>query len=126
MQESFDKKLWEVVADSPELQQTIIESLKTPNRGYSIPTGDIVVSVFGIEDQDKLKRAVKALNKARDLKVSELSKILAELSTYYTFKQAEGKELDNYEKTLKDLDIDALAVTALLRWIKYRTPERGQ
>ena len=126
MQESFDKKLWEVIADSPELQQTITESIRTPNQGYSIPTGDIIVSVFGIEDQEKLKRAVKALNKARDLKVSELSKILAELSTYYTIKQAEGKELDNYEKTLRDLDIDALAVTALLRWAKYSTPERGQ
>ena len=117
MNDDFNKTLWEMAIDSPDLQQALIKSMSTDSGGYSIPTGDITVSAFAGEDSPQREKLIQAVKKASELRVKDLARILGELRVALTLEEVQGRELDNPEKTLRDIDITALATWALVKWL---------
>jgi len=117
MNDDFNKMLWEMAVDSPDLQQALRKSMSTEGGGYSIPTGDITVSVFAGEDSPRREKMVQAIQKARELRVKDLAHILGELRVALTLEEVQGRELDKAEETLRDIDINALATWALVKWL---------
>lgn len=105
-EDGFNKTLWKMAIDSPELQQAIINGM---SGSYSIPTGDIT-TVSGNE------RLTQAIRKAGELKVKDLARILGELRVFLTLEEVQGRTLTKPEKTLRDIDIYALATWALVKW----------
>ena len=103
--------------DSQDLQLAIIKSMSTDSGGYSIPTGDITVSAFAGEDSPQREKLIQAVKKASELRVKDLARILGELRVALTLEEVQGRELDNPEKTLRDIDITALATWALVKWL---------
>lgn len=121
MNNDFNKQLWQLASDSPELQQAIIQSMSNASRGYSIPTGDITLSVFELEDNPRREKLIQAIHKARELTVEQLARILAELKVDLIVEEADGRNLLKQEETLMDIDITALATYALVMWLKRKT-----
>ena len=117
MNDDFNKTLWEMAVDSPDLQQALIKSMNTDSGGYSIPTGDITVSAFAGEDSPQREKLIQAVKKASELRVKDLARILGELRVALTIEEVQGRELDNPEKTLRGIDITALATWALVKWL---------
>lgn len=117
MNDNFNKMLWKMAIDSPDLQQALRKSMSTEGGGYSIPTGDITVSVFAWEDSPQREKMIQAIQKARELRVKDLARILGELRVALTVKMVQGRELDKAEKTLRNIDINALATWALVKWL---------
>lgn len=117
MNDNFNKMLWKMAIDSPDLQQALRKSMSTEGGGYSIPTGNITVSVFAWEDSPQREKMIQAIQKARELRVKDLARILGELRAALTVKMVQGRELDKAEKTLRNIDINALATWALVKWL---------
>ncbi len=117
MNDNFNKMLWKMAIDSPDLQQALRKSMSTEGGGYSIPTGDITVSVFAWEDSPQREKMIQAIQKARELRVKDLARILGELRAALTVKMVQGRKLDKAEKTLRNIDINALATWALVKWL---------
>ena len=115
MNDQFTQALFDMVPDSPDLQRAILRSIT--GRGYSIPTGDITLSAFAIEDEAKRDKLVKAIQHARELKVSDLAKMLGELRVALTLEEVQGRSLSKEEETLRDIDITALATWTLVKWL---------
>ena len=126
MEDRFNKMLWELGLNNPEAREAIARTINSPTE-YSIPTreyaleeGDLIPTgydihykVSGIKDAEQRERAVARIKQADATTVKELAIRLNVLSTAYTLKEAEGEELTPQERTLKDLDITALAYTLL-------------
>lgn len=104
--DGFNKKLFQMAIDSPDLQQAIINGM---SGGYSIPTGDITL----INRSEKLTQAIQT---AGELKVKDLARMLGELRVALTLEEVQGRTLTKQEKTLRDIDINALATWALVKW----------
>lgn len=117
MNDSFKKTLWSLASSNPDLQQAIIKAMGINGGGYSIPTGDITVSIFEDVEEDQRGKWIKAIDTARELKVKDLARMLGELRPAIILKEAQGEELKVHEKTLRDIDITALAVFTLIDWI---------
>lgn len=116
MTDDFNKMVWDIAGDSPALQQSLLRSMSKTSAGYSIPTGDIHISVYTKDEPPQ--KLIAAIQKADSLTVAQLGKILAELSAVLTVKEVTGEALRPYEQTLKDIDISALATFALVSWAK--------
>lgn len=120
MNDEFNKALWELGEDNPELQKAIAHTIVNAE-GYSIPTRrvstiteeleDITVTVMEIEDEAQRERAIARIKQARELTVADLATRLNILSIAYRIKEAKGETLTAQERTLRDLDITALAYT---------------
>ena len=115
---SIDKSIWDLGADNPAIQESIIKALSTASGYYSIPTGDIVTSIFSKDDSPLKDKMVQALDIARNMKVKDLAHIMVELRPALIIKEIEGAELAEYEKTLRDIDIASIAVFSLVKWLK--------
>ena len=127
MRDKFNRELLDLALTSPELQEAIAKTITSPVE-YSIPTRTweledardrlptgqtIHRAVVGIEDAEQRERAIEKVKQADSATVRDLAIRLNILSIAYTLKEAEGKTLTPQEKTLKDLDITALAYTLL-------------
>lgn len=124
MNDNFNKLLWDLGRDNPEIQEAIAHSMSTGTRGYSIPTRkyckateeveDIHTYFIDKEDPEQREKLAQALKQVDNMTVGQLAKILNYTRVALTLKEVEGQELTEPEKTLKDIDISALAlVTAL-------------
>lgn len=127
MNDDFNRQLLELASTSPDIQEALKKSFSTEGWGYSIPTGDICLDVFELSEKAQGRDIiVQAIKKAQSLTVQELSQRLAELRVALNVKMAEGETLAPLEKTLRDIDITALATWALVAWLKaYYKPERS-
>ena len=127
MNDNFNSILWELGKDSPELQEAIAHSMKTPPelRGYSIPTRtyceatgeveDIHITAFtDIEDPAKRDIATRNIKRVDSMTVGELARTLNYCRAHLIAKEVKGQELTEPEKTIRDIDITALAVIAVL------------
>lgn len=126
MEDIFSKTLWELGTNNPEVRKAIARTINNPTE-YSIPTreyaleeGDLIPTGYDIhykasqiENPEQRERAVARIKQADEATVKELALRLNVLSIAYTLKEADGKELTPQERTLKDLDITALAYTLL-------------
>ena len=126
MTDNFDSLLWELGSNSPEMQKAIArtiakeESYAIPVRRVSKATGELetlTTTIFEVEDPEVRERAVADLKQALALTVKDLAKRLNILHIAYKVKEAQGEELTPQERTLRDLDITALAYT--LRYMNY-------
>lgn len=126
MNDEFNKTLWGLGEDSPELQRAIAKSMeaKESKRGYSIPTltlnsvteelEDIHVTAFtDVEDPEQRDRLVNAIKKVDSMTVGELARVIGYGRVALILKEAKGEELTEQEKTLRDIDITSLALTAV-------------
>ena len=126
MNDDFNRQLLELASTSPDIQEALKKSFSTEGWGYSIPTGDIRLDIFTEGREAHRDTLVQAIKKAQSLTVEELSKILGELRVALNVKLATGEALDQTEKTLRDIDITALATWALVKWLReYYKPERS-
>ena len=138
MGNTFNETLWELGVNRPHLQQAIAQTMTAPLQ-YSIPTRkvspltgeleDIHITIMEIEDPDRRERAMELVKEADKATVEELALRLNVLHAAYTIKEVQGEELTEQERTLKDLDITALAYTLLhMDWRKqaFRTFESGE
>ena len=125
MNDDFNRKLWKMAVDSPDLQEALIKSMNTESGGYSIPTGDITLSVFDKEDTPQREKMLQAIQKASELRVKDLARILGELRVDLTLEEVQGRKLDSPEETLRDIDITALATWALIKWLARKPIERS-
>ena len=116
MDDNFNKTLFETAIDSPDLQQAILKCIRKSAEGYSIPTGELRVSVFTLEDSPRREAIIQEIKEARELKVKDLARILGELRVDLLLDEVQDKELSAPEKTLRDIDIEALATWALIKW----------
>ena len=121
MADDFDSKLWELAKNNPELQKAIIKNRSTEEVGYySIPNGDLAEALFSGEsftgDKQQDEHWKKALQTARSLSVARLDQIQRELRAALIAKEAQGERLSPQEETLRDIDINALAVFAVAHW----------
>ena len=116
MYNNFNSELFRLAQESPALQDIFLNALAN----YSIPTGNIKESVFDMEDPNKVETIVKAINQADSLTVAQLDKMAGELRVALTLEEVKGRELLPYEKTLKDIDISALAVFIVVKWLNAR------
>lgn len=131
MEDRFNKALWELGVDNPELQKAILKSIEgedPKSGGYSIPTKnfiiehpadrlptgqDIHITAFNKEDPDQKQRYIEEIKKIDQCAIKEVAQHLAKWTAYLTLKEAEGQELTPIERTLKDIDITALALVAV-------------
>lgn len=130
MLDSFSKALWELGADNPDAQKAIADTLagnpkqEESFKGYSIPTRvyceatgeveDIHTTAFtNIEEEERREKIITALKKVDSMTVGELARLLNEIRIAYLVKEAEGKEVQPPEQTLRDIDITLLAFYAL-------------
>lgn len=120
--DDFRRLILELSKDSPDLQKAIIDSMKD-GRGYSIPTGNILESVFTIEDKAQQDKAVQAVKTAMELKVKDLAHIFGLVRAGLAVKEVTEGELLPHEQTLKDIDIVALATFAMVKYIAFRKEE---
>ena len=118
MIDTFDKALLKAAAGSPGLQQALLKNMSKDSAGYSIPTGDIHLYAVSRPEEAERERAVDLVKKADSLTVGQLCKLLAELKPALIIKEVQGEELQEFQKTLRDIDISALAAFALVEWIK--------
>lgn len=116
MEDKFTQTLFTMALDNPDLQHAIISSM-SKDKGYSIPTGDITLSVFGMEEGTTQDKLIQAIHTARDLRVKDLAKILGELRVALMLEEVEGEKLSPSEETLRAIDITALATIALIKWL---------
>lgn len=126
MTDNFNSLLWELGSGSPEMQKAIArtiakeESYAIPVRQKSKATGeleDLTTTIFEVEDPEVKERAVADLKQAQALTVKDLAIRLNILHTAYKAKEARGETLTPQERTLRDIDITALAYT--LRYMDY-------
>lgn len=118
MNDVFNKTLWELASTSPDLQEALKKSMR--GAGYSIPTRthckatgeveDIHFSALDIEDAEKRERFLNAVKSVDSMKVGEIAKLLNYARVAIVVKEAEGEELTEVEKTLKDIDFSLLAM----------------
>lgn len=125
--EYFYKPLWEMGVDNPEQREEIAKTVTSLASEYSIPvrkvsnlTGELEDITITIQEQDFASEKVKEkvlieLDFALHETVQDLATKLGLLHAHYRIKEARGEELTAQEKTLRDLDITALAFT--LRFI---------
>lgn len=127
MNDDFNRQLLELASTSPDLQEALKKSFTAGSCGYTIPTGDICVDVFELSEKAQGRDfIVQAIKKAQSLTVAELAQMLGELRVALNVKMVEGEALLPLEKTLKDIDITAIATWALVSWLKaYYKPERS-
>lgn len=118
MEDIFNRELWKLGLDSPEAQKAIIKSMSKDSGGYSIPTGDITLAVYEAElEESQRDKIITAIEKARELKVKDLARILGELGVALSLEEMKRGKLEEPERTLKDIDITALATWALVKWL---------
>lgn len=129
MNDKFNKLLWDLGRDTPEVQEAIAHSMSTASKGYSIPTRqyckatgeveDIHTYFIDKEDPAQREKLANALKQVDNMTVGELAKILNYTRVALTLKEVDGQELTEPEKTLKDLDISALALVTAITANKY-------
>lgn len=111
----FYRALLQEALDSPTLLSSIAGKLSGPS--YSIPTGNSFKD-FRVEDgpmlDKRLKLFQKAMAEARAMTIEDLAHVLDELREEYLAFEAQGRELNAVEQTLRDIDILSLAVLAIL------------
>lgn len=117
MSEKYPRELWEMAKDRPDLQHAIAESMAKDSGYYSIPTGNILLSVYDEVDQAQRENMIQAIKKARELSIKDLSSMLEELKIALTLEEAQGAILSPQEQTLKAIDINALATWTLALWL---------
>lgn len=118
MNDDFNTTLWKMASTSPDLQEALKRNFRTA--GYSIPTRtyceatgeleDIHFSLADIEDDDQRERFIQAVKSIDDMRVGDIATQLNYARVNILVKEAEGKELTDIEKTLKDLDFTLLAM----------------
>ena len=121
----FDQNLWKLATDNPELQQAIVNARQTRS-GYSIPTGDINIYLDFqslISDQKKSKLA-EAVDTTRSLTIREVDFLLRKVQQALILSEAEGHKLTAEEKTMKDIDLTALATFIVVKWMAIKTQEK--
>lgn len=124
MDEAYINELWKLGTNIPSLQKRIAGMISKdssdPDPGFSIPTGDITLEIFSKDvDEDQQRSAVAFIQLVEDLRIRDLAQLLAELRPALIMKEVEGEELTKPEKTLRAIDIRALATLALVHWISY-------
>ena len=117
MSDNFNTLLWEIAENSPALQKAFIDSFTSNKADYCIPTGNICIDVFKPGNEEQREKLLPIIEKAQTLTIKELSNILGELSIALTIKDIKGEPLTDQEKTLKDIDITALATWAVVKWL---------
>ena len=122
MIDDLSKLALELAKDNPAIQQAIIDCIAN-NKGYSIPTGNIITSVFSIEDKDRQDKAVMAVKNTMELRIKDLAHIFGLVSAGLAVKEASGEDLLPEEKTLKDIDIVALATFAVVKYLAFKKEE---
>lgn len=121
MNDDFNRQLWELASNAPDLQQAMLKA----SAGYTIPTGNVLeeladpsypVPFPSQRDRDAMAKIVR---NAMRLPVSELSEMLDGVRSALILKEERGETLNRMEKTLKDLDLNRLALFILLLHMKY-------
>lgn len=123
MIDDFSKSLWELGENSPELQKAIAKSL-TSGEYYSIPTRQYCEATGEVEDihtlalvdaktESQREAVVTNLKKIDNMTIKELAEVLSYVRVAYLVKEAEGKKVEEPEKTLRDIDITLLAFYAV-------------
>lgn len=141
MEKDIINQLWEAGNNDPNAREAIAQIIADSSEkvgGYSIPTRkksditgeleDLTINVMNIEDPEKRKIAIASLKQIRELTVRDLSIVLNILHSVLSVKEAKGETLTPEERTLKDLDINALAYSLrLIRLPKeaYQTYKTG-
>ena len=125
MNDNFTQALWELGEDSPEARRAIAQAVNA-EAGYSIPTrrysevleetGDIHYYYLDIAQNEEHRDALaKAIKKVDSITVGELARQLNNVRVAMLVKEVEeGKELTPVEKTLRDIDVTMLALTAIM------------
>ena len=119
MNDDFDNALWAMVKDSPCLQKAIMSGLDTEHQGYSIPVGNILESVFEMDDDITRNNYLTLIDIAGSMKVKDLDNLLKELRAMLIASELEGNELTIEEKTLRDIDILSFTLWALVKRLQH-------
>ena len=124
MNNDFNKALWKLGEDRPELQKAIARTIVNAG-GYVIPTRklckatgeveDIHIGIADIEDEEHRGKLIQAIRKADSLTVRELAQLLSWERVDLCVREAKGETLTEEEKTLRDIDITTLALYAILK-----------
>ena len=123
MNDTFNKLLWDLGRDTPEVQEAIAHSMSTASKGYSIPTRqyckatgeveDIHTALIDIEEEETREKLTQAIKKIDSMTVGELAKMLNFSRVALLLKEAEGHELTEPEKTIRDIDISLFALVSI-------------
>lgn len=120
MNDDFIKAILELARDNPDMQETLIKSAGIAKRGYSIPTVQYVEALDETMDihfghlnydlsEEERDNFLEALKKVDSMTVGHLATLCNYARTALLIKEAEGHELTEPEKTIKDIDIPLLA-----------------
>lgn len=84
-----------------------------PTRKYSKATGEVVdIHTYFTEIEDEAQRGklLQAIRKADSMTIGELSRMAGYARVEINLKEAEGKELTEPERTIRDIDLTTLAI----------------
>ena len=84
-----------------------------PTRQYSKATGEVedIHTYFAeIEDEAEREKLLQAIKTADSITIGELSKMAGYARVGILLKEAEGKELTESERTIRDIDLTTLAI----------------
>ena len=123
MDNTFNKELWKLGLDNPELREAIARSIIRESKGYYIATRQKCETTGEVEDvhtwafteelpvdRDSLIKAIETTDK---LTVGELAKVLNCVRIALLEKEAKGERLTDNEKTLRDIDISLFTLSAM-------------
>lgn len=118
MADDFSKSFFAMVANSEYWQDALLEQLESNAQepaGHHIPTGTPNADLLGGLDEAQRETIIRRVNR---ITIKELAGILGDLRAFLSVKEASGERLKEYERTLKDIDIQTLALVAFIRWHK--------
>lgn len=116
----IDSRLWELGANNPELQRILAGNLKEDAGGYTLPKGNIREYIFSdsrIKDETR-EAIIQQIHDIDKLPVSAIATAFEELRAALIVKEVtSGEPLKGLEKTFKDMDITALILFGVRRWL---------
>ena len=129
MNDDFTKMILELARDRQDIQNALIKSADISKQGYSIPTVhyskalDEVTDIhYGHIDYDlteaQREQLIKNIKKIDSMTVGQLAKMCNYARIALRLKEAEGQELTDPERTIRDIDVTMLALTIATHYPK--------
>ena len=117
MTDTIDRRLWELGADTPELQKIIAGKINRESEGYKMPLGNIREYLYGLDiSEERREHIAQNIHDIDALSVKAVTIAFEELRAALIVKEVQGEELTPVEKTYKDIDLTAFILFGIRRW----------
>lgn len=123
MLDTLDDMIWQLgTTTGPAIREEILKAYARSSPSYSVPrrmpgaSGELETlqeRIFSIPEERGKAQAIRDPKKVDQMTVGELTERLALIHTYYRIQDVKGALLLPEERTLRDLDITALALLIL-------------